>query len=548
MKPKCILLFISILLANSSFSQYNENRYNINYVTTSLFDDFISSLDPLVWEKNSHGISGTKPGETPFIYVDSIATVRVDSADNKLCLTMISYPNYTTTNYDNPPKTISADYITGGIGTRTHFSYGIYECNANFAHNLGSFPAFWLMSTENCAESDKNEIDIVECKVHSTSNIKLQNHVFYWPICDESECFRCVGTGGIDWNVDHTFKCIWDPYKITFWIDNSLLHTVTNSDYIWFPRLPMVVILCQQVGTGIPITPQTSIFNWVKVREFFLAPEIFCPKVICTTTQATLDVALLASNITWSLSPAYLFSGNLSGNGKIASIVPNSNSSVQGEGKITYNFTMPTGESFSAEKVIYINRPAYEDFSYFVRKSNGTPANKVGGTWLLCPNTIYHIYVNNNGPCTTSNYIWTVPASWTQNYTYQNMISITTNSTPGGPVSVNALTCCNINSTIIQGYMGTDYNCGYYFMTFSPNPATNETVVILESESKEFTFDENAEWELEVFDRTQLLMDKITRIKGKEITIKTTGWRKGIYLVRATYKGEILFGKLSIEN
>lgn len=210
---------------------------------------------------------------------------------------------------------------------------------------------------------------------------------------------------------------------------------------------------------------------------------------------------------------------------------------------------MPSGESFSAEQTFGVKGPRYEDITFNVLKSDGIPANQISGTWLLCPNTTYHIYVNNNNTsCSTHSYTWSVPSGWTQFYTYQNMISINTNSQPGGPVSVNANTCCNNNVTIISGYMGTDYNCGYYSISLSPNPVTGEATLMLESNTEDNTIDETVKWDLEVYTETQLLKTKQTGLRGQSVKIQTSGWPEGNYLVRVKYKNEILTSKLLVKR
>jgi hypothetical protein len=128
------------------------------------------------------------------------------------------------------------------------------------------------------------------------------------------------------------------------------------------------------------------------------------------------------------------------------------------------------------------------------------------------------------------------------------MISINTNSGPGGPVSVNANTCCNNNVTIIQGYMGTDYNCGYYSISLSPNPATGEATLMLESNTEDNTIDETVKWDLEVYSETQMLKTKQTGLRGQRAKIQTAGWQEGNYLVRVKYKNEILTAKLLVKR
>lgn len=347
--------------------------------------------------------------------------------------------------------------------------------------------------------------------------------------------------------------------RTRFYVNNSDLkkndiameEIITNYKYYqraWFPNDYMCTILQMHSNSGGPIEnlPDSMQVDYVKIWQFFLSPEITCPDVVCSTSTVTLDVDSLASNVVWNLTPGYLFTGSLSGNGLSATITP---STFNGTGKIIYSFQMPSGETFSAEKTFGVKGPRTEDISLSVCKSDGTPAQKVSGTWLMCPNTTYHIYVNNdNTTCSTSGYSWNVPSSWTTFYTYQNMISVNTNSSPGGPVSVRANTCCNNNVTIISTYLGSSYNCSQYYLIITPNPAENETMVSLESISEEIYVGISTVWEMEVYDQTRLLMEKKSRIKEKKIKFDISDWKEGIYYIRAICNGEVLEGKLAVKR
>lgn len=119
-----------------------------------------------------------------------------------------------------------------------------------------------------------------------------------------------------------------------------------------------------------------------------------------------MDVASEATNITWQLTPASLFTTS-TGSGKTANIV--SASGAIGVGKITYTFQMPSGETFTAYKDFNVGPPiSYIDFTVY--RSDGVLAKKGGSTWLMCANTTYHIYMNNCSSVQLSNYIWKTPS------------------------------------------------------------------------------------------------------------------------------------------
>jgi Zn-dependent metalloprotease len=104
----------------------------------------------------------------------------------------------------------------------------------------------------------------------------------------------------------------------------------------------------------------------------------------------------------------------------------------------------------------------------------------------------------------------------------------------------------------------SDPNYGPYYVTgiyvydtrslsFSPNPTTGETTLTIETNSAEKTFDESAEWNLEVYSETQLLKTKQTSLRGRSAKIQTAGWKEGVYMVRVNYNGEVLTGKLVVK-
>ncbi len=171
----------------------------------------------------------------------------------------------------------------------------------------------------------------------------------------------------------------------------------------------------------------------------------------------------------------------------------------------------------------------------------------------MCANTHYQIFIYNNSPCSTTDYTWSMPSAWTQNYAYSNYISVYTNSLPGGMVEVYANTCCENNVKVKTEYFGSGYCGGYYSMMFTPNPTTSETTLSIKSKNKEQTFEETAVWELEIYSPGQVLTQKTTKLHGSSTTIQTAGWKEGVYTVRVklTTKenpDEILTGKLVVKK
>ncbi len=84
-------------------------------------------------------------------------------------------------------------------------------------------------------------------------------------------------------------------------------------------------------------------------------------------------------------------------------------------------------------------------------------------------------------------------------------------------------------------------------LMINPNPATSEVNLSIVSKSTK-SIDENVEWALDVYSSGMVSKEKKTGLKGNWTTINTSGWINGIYMIRATYKGKQLTGKLVVRH
>lgn len=349
------LVSASVFLAFNAHSQNTSRIANPWYMQTKLLEDFNSGeLNREVWRV----VTDIKK-DNLYIFTDSTATVRQNNSN--LELSMLMQPGFSAKTWSpNGDTLITADFIAGEVMTNKDFSYGIFECNATFAAGNGSFPAFWLYNDTMCFESERPEIDIVELKVNHL-NPTLDNNIWYYPKDCGPHTSHEFTVHKFLWGGTHTFKGVWTPEKVEFWVDDILLKKVYNNGQYWFPRLKQHVILSQQItryGLFCPSaeriqTPQTTLFHWIRIREFFLAPLILCPDNIWTSVIATLDVDNSASDITWELTPERLFSGKTYGRGN--KVIINPSTSFHGKGRLIYRFKMPSGETFFADKKFIIN-------------------------------------------------------------------------------------------------------------------------------------------------------------------------------------------------
>jgi hypothetical protein len=125
------------------------------------------------------------------------------------------------------------------------------------------------------------------------------------------------------------------------------------------------------------------------------------------------------------------------------------------------------------------------------------------------------------------------------------LFEIPTSFSGSEEVSYEIENACDVAIGTVTLYEGI---CGGYFMMMAPNPASTETTLSIETTSTAETFDENEEWELEVYDQVQSLKEKKTKLRGKSTKIQTNGWKEGVYVVRAKYKDKILTGKLVVKQ
>jgi len=268
------------------------------------------------------------------------------------------------------------------------------------------------------------------------------------------------------------------------------------------------------------------------------------PSIVCTS-NATFSLHNFppGSSVTWQAYNVSPTSG--------ADTIATFHSICSNIGETEVVFTIKNAvDTFQVSKTFLSGGPDPQDVELDVYTSSGQHARQSGGTWLLCPNTTYHIYCVNSSSCSTSNYTWILPSSLTKNYQYNNMVSVTTNANPGGNIIVKAQTCCTgcgSNVQILSDYVGRDYSCGGYYMSFTPNPANEEVTVELNTDNLA-EYREGAPWTLEIYTSQQVLQKKYTGITETKKVIRTGSFKPGIYYVRAVVGGRSYAGKFVIER
>lgn len=82
-------------------------------------------------------------------------------------------------------------------------------------------------------------------------------------------------------------------------------------------------------------------------------------------------------------------------------------------------------------------------------------------------------------------------------------------------------------------------------MSFTPNPATDETILELKTDNIE-NYSEGDEWEMEIYNQQLVLIQKIGNIKDKKQIINTSGWIEGMYFVRVKLNNNLFTGKIVV--
>jgi len=153
------------------------------------------------------------------------------------------------------------EYTSGRVDTRFKFSftYGEVEWRAKLPKGKGIWPALWLLRTECPAATPCGaglwppEIDVMEARGDITNKITHAIHFGVYPNNnhDTKEVFGPDYTAGF-----HTYKVLWDPNQIIFYVDGQETYRTTDKNKI--PTQPLYLIMNTAVGGWYPGNPDAS--------------------------------------------------------------------------------------------------------------------------------------------------------------------------------------------------------------------------------------------------------------------------------------------------
>ncbi|OFX56852.1 MAG: hypothetical protein A2066_19150 [Bacteroidetes bacterium GWB2_41_8] len=211
------------------------------------------------------------------------------------------------------------------------------------------------------------------------------------------------------------------------------------------------------------------------------------------------------------------------------------------------------GELYSLpQQSFWIGLPPYPVInsytSYTWTTNYGTPAKKEYTIYTGQDIVFYDENVNNYGGLTNNfDRTWYIDSGGLSynEYDYGTGGKMYIFNEPGVfriQTSTEACGSTNISEPVFVVVIAEEYR-----MLVSPNPASGEATVelsIVSCGKKNNTI----EWELEVFDQTQALKAKASKLKVNSTKVQTSDWKDGVYIVRAKIGDKILTEKLIVKH
>mgnify|MGYP000965376185 CR=1 FL=1 len=285
---------------------------------------------------------------------------------------------------------------------------------------------------------------------------------------------------------------------------------------------PNASIMCPSGDKKIPLYFSSENISRINdnISNRLITYSYFSEDALCG--NATFSISNIPSNftVTWPKSTNLEFNGNSTGSPVTIYPISSGNAWIEP--------TLSRGGSGNTVKF-----PIDE---FWAGGPGFTPVID-GSTYITCDN---ELFTEDNAKSVT----WSVYGPMQivgQTYGYRCTIEGTGNGY-GWVYATAANGCDTITSELF-----VEVDCGY-LLVFSPNPASGETILSIESTSEKKIVDETIYWELEVYDNTQNLKLKNSKAQGKEYRFNTSGWKEGIYVARVKYDDKILTGKLVVKR
>ena len=277
-----------------------------------------------------------------------------------------------------------------------------------------------------------------------------------------------------------------------------------------------------QINAWFPVSPQNVIFAYTTLANEPLPNEIIGSQIVCTGgTTFTLPTVSPSSTVTWQATPSNLFTVS-SGNGSIATLNA-INSTVNGQGTLTFTVSNPCSNPIILSKSIVVNKPTPVITAQLV-SGPGEPT-EYDFTATPFPESTYNWYVNivlkQTGPGSVFN--WYFPCNQSR-----------------------TIKCNQVNACGTSAYSNSITKTGgcSHALSISPNPAASELNVSFDS-LEQTTLNETME--IALFNSNQEKVYTIST-RNKKTKIPVSNLPKGIYYLNLIGKEETIQRRVVIDH
>lgn len=255
---------------------------------------------------------------------------------------------------------------------------------------------------------------------------------------------------------------------------------------------------------------------------------------VCYSGNYSFSLSNLPSNssIYWTHSNNLTY---ISGQGTSIYKVRAKYSSTSGQGWIRANVSF-NDCSFSLTKYIWVGRPGQP-----VTNPYGYP------TVQMSLGQMKSIWVTS-APGNPYQYIWNITGSIEKISGGVSHVVVEAVNTGWGNFRVKTRNQCGYSANGGGSVNVSSGGGGGMMLSVSPNPASSEITISINSKYEEETFDENKQWDLEIYNRYYFLQEKRHKIKGSTIHINTSSWKESIYYIKAIFKDKVVTGKMIIKR
>ena len=386
------------------------------------------------------------------------------------------------------------------------------------------------------------------CGVHTNSGV--MNHWFYLLSAgdgnahtnDNGDCYFVEGIG------------IEDAAEIVYSLEADYLDNESDFD----DARTLSIQLARNLNEEIQIT---NAWYAVGVGEQFNDYPISGPSLICSGEYYYVDNLPSGATVNWDISPTYSVF-------QLTEDAPSTNQViVHNQGWYSATTTLVASVDVGCDEPLVLTKTIANDNdnssvqygSYYQEACSAYNNSFPSQSGTLNGNSVF-LYPGCMTEITLSNMFGRTVSLASGSAQPLNWLYLSSNSTlylqlpnqPGVPFLFNITGdgACYDKTLVFFAYSG-------YSLLISPNPTSGETTIsiekidsqeLLNSTTSETIINNDAEWDMEVYDSLQNLKQKKNKLKGNSAKINTQSWKEGVYMVRVKYKNEVLTGKLVVKK